>query len=354
MILHTIRSKLLKVALSKPSYRQYTYKYVFILTRPRLGDLLVAHSLINNLESDPRVEEVLVPRRRYQTELISIIEDRNPGLTKIKFVSWWKLLSKNLTAQGKVLLIDLNHSIDLKQVFLIAALKFDTYFSVFKRGRWGLNFNDLPVFREMSQIGRDLPIDVVFLNTYRSKMDPRPLDQSRALASTDRTYFQLTPGNQIRQRNLVLVNIAGKGADRLLGDPILDLLLSHLQRNRIQAAVIFYAKPNHRIEDIVRAKDCDTLLFTNLHELIDLLMQARAVITIDTAIVHLAECLNCPIFGIYAGPREEYGHWEPRKNSKNAVFRLQDGYSTNLNEECEVKLQLQLGEFLDKLKHDMC
>ncbi|MHA6962652.1 glycosyltransferase family 9 protein [Zobellella denitrificans] len=142
---------------------------------------------------------------------------------------------------------------------------------------------------------------------------------------------------------VVALNPYGSGSSRRLNFDNVSMLVELIGKCKPAWKVCLMSTPDTKVEV---EKWCHKLgrnrVFTvecseTIQDAIEIIRLSDAVISVDTAIVHIASGLNKPLLGIYNHDEENYSEWHPNSNFANSVFSsLGESNSQDINNLNEV------------------
>lgn len=144
----------------------------------------------------------------------------------------------------------------------------------------------------------------------------------------------------------------GASKHRRLKDEVIEMIVSKLQMSGYQVALLFPPGENklrQKIESCeLKAALVEIPEVLSIYELVAVISQSKAVISVDTANVHLACAFDMPIFGIYSGCKPyQFVLWGPKPGHKDAVIFYRDKKMIDELDYSDIEHCLDL--FMDKI-----
>lgn len=123
----------------------------------------------------------------------------------------------------------------------------------------------------------------------------------------------------------VAVNFFGAGSARRFSDEAMKALLDHLTSNTTQVVLLTFPDVTPKLQAL--AKNYQNVYVyeqtKTVFDTIALIKYAKAVVSPDTSIVHIASGFQKPLVAFYSNDAENFTHWQPNNRANTHILRFE-------------------------------
>lgn len=122
----------------------------------------------------------------------------------------------------------------------------------------------------------------------------------------------------------IAVNFFGAGSARRFNENTMKTLLDNLTSNTTNVVLLTFPEVTSLLSKLAKQYH-NVYLFektTTVFDTIELIKYAKAVVSPDTAIVHIAAGFDKPIVAFYSDNPENFDHWQPNSRGKTHILRF--------------------------------
>ncbi len=316
---------------SRVSINVYRLSHIVVLRYDRIGDMIVSLPLCKAIKSSlPNCKLTMIASVSNaciaeSSEYLDATIIKPTGL-----LPWIQVLFR-LRSTTPDLVIDLNHSVAPHAIFALWLIRPRHAATPFKSGRWGVAGSELKMFDVMPpqhHLEYQRPIAEMYLDIAREMgfstqgTLPYPLPKMSKSCSFSKEYIVLNISGSrtsMRIENTELIAIV-KHVELI--DPKLVVYVPSMPDTDSTLKVIF---KNYQNVSILESTP-------SIIPLLPIIQYSKAVITPDTALVHIACAYSIPLVAIYTSDNALYEQWRPINNPNAWVVRSREpkglgGYS---------------------------
>lgn len=265
-------------------------------------DVLAAPNLLDLLELNPYLDNIIpfAPKKRLQAFL---------------------RMGSSLSNQGYDVVIDPTANIDTRQLVLLRSINAKVYAGYDKStfGLFNLNIaaNDAHMIEVYAQILKRLGCDDVHM-----QFEVPSTNKSQAAIAA---YVQ-----QLPHTDYVAVNLYGTSSSRQFSVDRAVQMLTYFQQQNPQWVFVLLGLPSkqHEIEAICQRCHHDYIRYcpniSSIFDNIELIRHSKGIVSLDTAIVHIAAAMNKNMVVFYHEEAENFAKWRPFTNQPYELIRYAD------------------------------
>jgi putative D-glycero-D-manno-heptosyl transferase len=122
----------------------------------------------------------------------------------------------------------------------------------------------------------------------------------------------------------VTVNFFGASSSRSFNNKAMKSLLDNLTSNTMNIVLLTFPEVTEKLKAL--AKEYQNIFVyektETVFDTIELIRNAKCVISPDTAIVHIASGFNKPLIAFYSQDEENFNHWQPNNLALTHILRF--------------------------------
>ncbi|WP_315567698.1 glycosyltransferase family 9 protein [Haemophilus parahaemolyticus] len=122
----------------------------------------------------------------------------------------------------------------------------------------------------------------------------------------------------------VAVNFFGAGSARRFNDIAIKSLLDNLTSNTMNIVLLTFPEVTEKLK-MISNEYHNVFIYEKtetVFDTIELIRNAKCVISPDTAIVHIASGFNKPLIAFYSQDEENFNHWQPNNSASTHILRF--------------------------------
>ncbi|WP_314344032.1 glycosyltransferase family 9 protein [Haemophilus parahaemolyticus] len=124
--------------------------------------------------------------------------------------------------------------------------------------------------------------------------------------------------------NYVVVNFFGAGSARRFNDNSMKSLLDNLTSNTMNIVLLTFPEVTEKLKSV--AKEYQNVFIyeetKTVFDTIELIRNAKCVISPDTSIVHIASGFSKSLIAFYSQDEENFNHWQPNNSASTHILRF--------------------------------
>jgi len=303
---------LYKFLFRKKHYEKFDFskiKKVLVLRHDRLGDLLVSwpfiklfHQHFPNIEVHLLLSEVnhdlLKYEKAFKVHVVPYEYDKK----------YYQRVLSELKAEQFDLIIDPFYSRWTRMLKLIRAIDPKFVIGLEKEAKYGLTGKDLPLYELTTPVDNASTLSDAFRRLYiEITQNPLMLEQYYQFGSLQTKEIQQKVNQFIQNlnypRNLLLFNVSGYGDYKCMSQPAVYFIANEIARH-YSSSVVITGMPSHieQLKKSIPDFEQDVRFIydeTSILDVYALSKVSKAVLTVDTSVVHLAELNQKPTFALY-------------------------------------------------------
>ena len=305
--------------------------HIVVLRYDRIGDMIVSLPLCKAIKSSLPNCKLTMIASASNACITESSEYVDTTIIKPAHIFAWVKVLLRLRSTNPDLVIDLNHSVAPHTIFAIRIIGPKHAATPFKVGRWGVAGHELKMFDVMPpqhHLEYRRPIAEMYLDIARElglSTDgalPYPLPKTSEPCSFSKDY--------------VVLNIAGSRTSMRIESNELISIVKHVERLNSDLMIYVPSMPDNvsTLKVIFENHSNVSILepTPSITPLLPIVQYSKAVITPDTALVHIACAYSVPLVAIYTSDDALYEQWRPTNNPNAFVVRSREpkglaGYS---------------------------
>lgn len=305
--------------------------HIVVLRYDRIGDMIVSLPLCKAIKSNLPNCKLTMIASASNACMAESSEYVDTTIIKPTHILAWVKVLLNLRSINPDLVIDLNHSVASHTIFAIRIIGPKHAATPFKAGRWGVAGHELKMFDVMPpqhHLGYRRPIAEIYLDIGRELglsvegTLPYPLPKTGEPSSFSKDY--------------VVLNISGSRTSMRIGNDDLIAIAKHVERLKPLLMIYVPSMPDTfgTLKGIFENHPNVSILepAPSITPLLPIIQHSKAVITPDTALVHITCAYSVPLVAIYTSDNTLYEQWRPINNPNAFVVRSREpkglgGYS---------------------------
>lgn len=303
----------------QPADSRSIQKIVFLRWDAKWGDAIVSSFVFPALRRtypDIRIEVVTT------TEMSALFSDYFgiDNVHQIKKRPKYSALKALAERLGKVdVLVHLSPRMKMKDLYflkqvnasVVAGLDDDVNFVNLKLGKKTSSLHFADKFRALlSGLGVSQTDNI----SYQVPINPDSIERVKAFVADTKSV------------QLIAFNPFGSGGSRKLSAESIRKALQILTRQFEHAHIVLLHSPEtiNTVEVVCESNEFNNVIYhqdcRSIYDAIAMIKCADAVISVDTAIVHIATGLKKPVMGLYNPDKDNYAAWHPNQNNAETVF----------------------------------
>jgi ADP-heptose:LPS heptosyltransferase len=156
-----------------------------------------------------------------------------------------------------------------------------------------------------------------------------------------------------KNKSILSFNPYGSGGSRRLNQKSIEKILTFLKIEFPEIICCFLYAPNDKneVKKIAKKYPSTVIFYENSTHICDVIAQMRrslAVLSVDTATVHIANGLSKPLFALYNDEQENFIEWGPVGKSDHSIF-ANKSYPPDINNIPWIKFKKEFKEWWKNL-----